>query len=66
MEIVLGNKYQDKTHGITGVAISKIQFLGGYERVCLQSRSHDGKELKDNWFDAPMIVEIAEESESGE
>lgn len=55
--IKLGNKYEDKIHGLTGTATAITEYLTGCTQVCLEYLS--GGDIKISWFDVTAIKDVA-------
>ena len=53
MSVKLGKTYEDKLHGIVGVATARTEYLTGCSRVCLEFKK-DG-EIKEYWFDETQL-----------
>ena len=59
--IQLGSKVRDNITGFQGIAISRVIFLNGCERICIQPQElHEGKPIESQYFDIQQ-VELVEE-----
>lgn len=59
MDVKLGSRYRDKTHGLEGVATALAQYMTGCNQVRLEFVK-DG-EIKSYWFDEPNVELVKEE-----
>lgn len=55
-KVTLGKEYEDKIHGLRGVAYSRTDYMTGCSRVCL--RHVVNGELKYTDFDEPELKGI--------
>ena len=47
MSVKLGKTYEDKLHGIVGVATARTEYLTGCSRVCLEfKKDGEGQEVQ--------------------
>ena len=57
--INLGDKVRDEVSGFEGVAVARIEWLYGCERIVVQPAAKDGVLPSDSHFDEPQL-EIVE------
>ena len=60
--IELGDEVQDIITGLTGIAITKAEYLWGCDRFAVQPQEiKDGKIVESTWFDEPQLTVITKQ-----
>jgi len=61
MTIKLGQEVQDRITGFKGIAVAKVKYLQGCNRVSVQPKVKDDMALPDNkYFDEPDLIIVGD------
>jgi hypothetical protein len=58
MKITLGDKVKDTVTGFTGIAVARVNWLHGCDRIIIQpaGTDKDGKIFESQHFDEPQVI----------
>ena len=59
-ELILGEKYKDNIHGITGIATQHCRYFTGCDRVNIEHLVN--KEVKDLYIDITRLVPVSKKA----